>query len=210
MSLQHFVFLCFRKNYIEIVISHNFNIGTTSIPSVLLPNKVLIYSGMIYRLFLKWLDRIFKKPSSKEQFLHQWDITVYYQHRSCGLGRTCSSRLYWLMVKVSTGGLGWVEKCLVIPAGKDSTISPAIFTKHLPHTVRHERRLSTVSSNSTKCDPNSIGDFRMCSVAYLVGSAPLKQALMVSVKAAATGRVSWGPIVRGLGPLEHTKIQTQI
>lgn len=26
---------------------------------------------------------------------------------------------------------------------------------------------------------------------------------MVSVKAAATGRVSWGPIVRGLGPLEH-------
>lgn len=26
---------------------------------------------------------------------------------------------------------------------------------------------------------------------------------MVSVKAAATGRVSWGPIVSGLGPLEH-------
>lgn len=26
---------------------------------------------------------------------------------------------------------------------------------------------------------------------------------MVSVKAAATGSVSWGPIVRGLGPLEH-------
>lgn len=26
---------------------------------------------------------------------------------------------------------------------------------------------------------------------------------MVSVKAAATGRVSWGPMVRGLGPLEH-------
>lgn len=26
---------------------------------------------------------------------------------------------------------------------------------------------------------------------------------MVSVKAAATGRVSWGPMVSGLGPLEH-------
>lgn len=26
---------------------------------------------------------------------------------------------------------------------------------------------------------------------------------MVSVKAAATGRVSWGPMVMGLGPLEH-------
>lgn len=26
---------------------------------------------------------------------------------------------------------------------------------------------------------------------------------MVSVKAAATGKVSWGPIVSGLGPLEH-------
>lgn len=38
---------------------------------------------------------------------------------------------------------------------------------------------------------------------YLVGSAPLKYALIVSVKAAATGRVSWGPMVRGLGPLEH-------
>lgn len=28
---------------------------------------------------------------------------------------------------------------------------------------------------------------------------------MVSVKAAATGRVSWGPMVSGLGPLEHPK-----
>lgn len=26
---------------------------------------------------------------------------------------------------------------------------------------------------------------------------------MVSVKAAATGKVSWGPMVIGLGPLEH-------
>lgn len=26
---------------------------------------------------------------------------------------------------------------------------------------------------------------------------------MVSVKAAATGKVSWGPMVMGLGPLEH-------
>lgn len=26
---------------------------------------------------------------------------------------------------------------------------------------------------------------------------------MVSVKAAATGNVSWGPMVSGLGPLEH-------
>lgn len=28
---------------------------------------------------------------------------------------------------------------------------------------------------------------------------------MVSVKAAATGKVSWGPMVSGLGPLEQTK-----
>lgn len=44
---------------------------------------------------------------------------------------------------------------------------------------------------------------------YLLGSAPLKYALTVSVKAAATGRVSCAPMVRGLGPrdepaTEHT------
>lgn len=39
--------------------------------------------------------------------------------------------------------------------------------------------------------------------AYLLGSAPLKYALTVSVKAAATGRVSCAPIVKGLGPLEE-------
>lgn len=38
---------------------------------------------------------------------------------------------------------------------------------------------------------------------YLLGSAPLKKALTVSVNAAATGSVSWAPIVRGLGPLEQ-------
>lgn len=38
---------------------------------------------------------------------------------------------------------------------------------------------------------------------YLLGSAPLKYALTVSVKAAATGRVSCAPIVKGLGPLEE-------
>lgn len=38
---------------------------------------------------------------------------------------------------------------------------------------------------------------------YLLGLAPLKKALTVSVKAAATGRVSWAPMVRGLGPLEQ-------
>lgn len=38
---------------------------------------------------------------------------------------------------------------------------------------------------------------------YLLGSAPLKKALTVSVKAAATGSVSWAPMVRGLGPLEQ-------
>ena len=32
---------------------------------------------------------------------------------------------------------------------------------------------------------------------------------MVSVKAAATGRVSWGPMVSGLGPLEHPEENTQ-
>lgn len=32
---------------------------------------------------------------------------------------------------------------------------------------------------------------------------------MVSVKAAATGKVSWGPMVSGLGPLEHPVEQTQ-
>lgn len=32
---------------------------------------------------------------------------------------------------------------------------------------------------------------------------------MVSVKAAATGKVSWGPIVIGLGPLEHPAGQAQ-
>lgn len=32
---------------------------------------------------------------------------------------------------------------------------------------------------------------------------------MVSVKAAATGRVSWGPMVSGLGPLEHPKGNTK-
>lgn len=38
---------------------------------------------------------------------------------------------------------------------------------------------------------------------YLLGSAPLKYALTVSVNAAATGRVSCAPIVKGLGPLEE-------
>lgn len=35
---------------------------------------------------------------------------------------------------------------------------------------------------------------------------------MVSVKAAATGRVSWGPMVSGLGPREQakTKIEPQM
>lgn len=32
---------------------------------------------------------------------------------------------------------------------------------------------------------------------------------MVSVKAAATGKVSWGPMVMGLGPLEHPVAQGQ-
>lgn len=32
---------------------------------------------------------------------------------------------------------------------------------------------------------------------------------MVSVKAAATGKVSWGPMVIGLGPLEHPTGQAQ-
>lgn len=32
---------------------------------------------------------------------------------------------------------------------------------------------------------------------------------MVSVKAAATGKVSWGPMVMGLGPLEHPAGQAQ-
>lgn len=32
---------------------------------------------------------------------------------------------------------------------------------------------------------------------------------MVSVKAAATGKVSWGPMVMGLGPLEHPAEQGQ-
>ena len=32
---------------------------------------------------------------------------------------------------------------------------------------------------------------------------------MVSVKAAATGKVSWGPMVIGLGPLEHPAGQAQ-
>lgn len=41
----------------------------------------------------------------------------------------------------------------------------------------------------------------MCT--YLLGSAPLKKALTVSVNAAATGSVSWAPMVRGLGPLEQ-------
>lgn len=35
------------------------------------------------------------------------------------------------MLKVRTGWVGWLEKCRVIPAGKDSTISPVIFTTHL-------------------------------------------------------------------------------
>lgn len=44
---------------------------------------------------------------------------------------------------------------------------------------------------------------------YLLGSAPLKYALMVSVKAAATGRVSCGPIVSGLGPREQAKTKKE-
>lgn len=44
---------------------------------------------------------------------------------------------------------------------------------------------------------------------YLLGSAPLNKALTVSVKAAATGSVSWAPMVRGLGPREQPKIRTK-
>lgn len=44
---------------------------------------------------------------------------------------------------------------------------------------------------------------------YLLGSAPLKNALTVSVNAAATGRVSWAPMVRGLGPLEQPDSNTK-
>lgn len=40
-------------------------------------------------------------------------------------------------------------------------------------------------------------------VTYLLGSAPLKYALTVSVKAAATGRVSCAPMVSGLGPRDE-------
>lgn len=57
-----------------------------------------------------------------------------HQQSSCGFGRTCSSRLKLLMLKVNTGWVGWLEKCLVIPAGKDRTISPLIFTTHLEET----------------------------------------------------------------------------
>lgn len=32
---------------------------------------------------------------------------------------------------------------------------------------------------------------------------------MVSVKAAATGKVSWGPMVSGLGPREQAKIKRE-
>lgn len=44
---------------------------------------------------------------------------------------------------------------------------------------------------------------------YLLGSAPLKNALTVSVNAAATGSVSWAPMVRGLGPLEQPDSNTK-
>lgn len=35
-----------------------------------------------------------------------------------------------------------MEKCLVIPAGKDSTISPVIFTTHLGHQVEEKAKKS--------------------------------------------------------------------
>lgn len=69
---------------------------------------------------------------------------IIYQHSSCGLGRTCSSRLKLLMLKVRMGWVGWLEKCLVMPAGKDSTISPVIFTTHLE---QRERRHHAVQKH---------------------------------------------------------------
>lgn len=36
-----------------------------------------------------------------------------------------------VMLKVRIAGDGLLAKCLVIPAGKESTISPVIFTTHL-------------------------------------------------------------------------------
>lgn len=62
-----------------------------------------------------------------------------YQQRSWGFGRTCSNLLEFITRKVRAAGDGLLAKCLVMPAGKDKTISPVILTMHLEHQA-HERR----------------------------------------------------------------------
>lgn len=62
-----------------------------------------------------------------------------YQQRSWGFGRTCSNLLEFITRKVRAAGDGLLAKCLVMPAGKDKTISPVILTMHLEHQA-HERK----------------------------------------------------------------------
>lgn len=118
------------------------------------------------------------------------------------------------MLKVSTAGDGLLAKCRVIPAGNDKTISPIIFTTHLGKertgsekcdlNPMYTTEYTLISCESgAKYDPRMEENISSYSVTYLLGSAPLKKALTVSVKAAATGSVSWAPMVRGLGPLEQ-------
>lgn len=63
-----------------------------------------------------------------------------HQQSSWGFGRTCSSLLKLSTRKVSTAGAGLLAKCRVMPAGKDSTISPVIFTMHLQHREPGQQR----------------------------------------------------------------------
>lgn len=47
------------------------------------------------------------------------------------MGRICSSRLAFFNLKVRTAGEGLPVNTLMMPEGKDSVMSPVIFTMHL-------------------------------------------------------------------------------